>query len=75
MKKYENLSGESGVIGYEIEQGSITVYFRDGSIYLYTNTIPGPEDVIEMQRLAESGRGLNSFISRVVKKNYAKKIR
>ena len=75
MKKYENLSGESGVIGYEIEQGSITVYFRDGSIYSYTNTIPGPEDVIEMQRLAESGRGLNSFISRVVKKNYAKKIR
>ncbi|ENZ76528.1 hypothetical protein OR214_03266, partial [Ralstonia pickettii OR214] len=52
MKDYKNLSGESGVIGYEIEQGSITVYFRDGSTYLYTNTITGPEEIIEMQCLA-----------------------
>lgn len=75
LESYANLSGASAVRGYEIGQGSITVQFRDGSIYVYTNASAGPVNIAEMQRLAKLGQGLNSFISRFVKKNYAQKLR
>jgi len=75
LENYANLSGASAVRGYEIGQGSITVQFRDGSIYVYTNASAGPANIAEMQRLAKLGQGLNSFISRFVRKNYAQKLR
>jgi hypothetical protein len=75
MERYKNLSGDSNVIAYEIAQGSITVQFGDGSIYLYTIQSSGSANIAEMQRLAIVGQGLNSYIGRVVKKSYAKKIR
>lgn len=75
MEKYKNFGGDSGVSSYEIGQGSITVQFKDGAIYLYTNQSTGAENISEMQRLAIVGQGLNSFIRRVVRKDYAQKIR
>ncbi|RAQ06497.1 hypothetical protein DPR02_22070 [Burkholderia cepacia] len=75
MERYKNLGGDSNVVAYEIEQGAITVQFGDGSVYLYTTQSAGAENIAEMQRLANVGQGLNSFISRVVKKGYARKIR
>ncbi len=75
MERYCNLSGDSGVVGYEIGAGSITVEFNDRSQYLYDSGRPGAAEVTELQRMARAGRGLNSYISRVIKKNYARKIR
>lgn len=75
MERYSNLSGDSGVAGYEISAGSITVEFKDRAQYLYDSVRPGAAAVMELQRLARAGRGLNSYISRFVKKNYARKIR
>lgn len=75
MERYRNLGGDSGVIGYEIADGSITVQFRDGATYRYTVQSAGAGNLAEMQRLATVGRGLNSFISRVVRKGYAEKLR
>ena len=75
MEHYKNLGGDSGVVAYEIGQGSITVQFKDGSVYLYTNQSAGAASIAEMQRLAKAGQGLNSFISRVVKKGYVRKLR
>ncbi|AXL53917.1 hypothetical protein DSC91_007592 (plasmid) [Paraburkholderia caffeinilytica] len=75
MERYKNLSGDSNVVAYEIEQGSITVQFGDGSVYLYTTQSTSAANIAEMQRLANVGHGLNSFIGRVVKKGYARKIR
>lgn len=75
MERYRNLGGDSNVYAYEIGQGSITVQFGDGSIYLYTNQSTSPRNIAEMQRLAVQGQGLNSFIGRVVRKGYARKIR
>jgi len=75
MERYKNLGGDSGVIAFEIAEGSITVEFKDGSAYLYTNQSAGSGNIAEMQRLARAGQGLNSFISRVVKKGYASKLR
>lgn len=75
MPKYRNLSGQSNVSSYEVGPESIEVTFGDGSVYLYTNQSTGYADIAEMKRLAAAGVGLNSFISRVVKKRYARKIR
>ncbi|MDO8208561.1 MAG: hypothetical protein Q7T38_12210 [Gallionella sp.] len=75
MERYKNLSGTSGVVAFEIGQGSITVQFHDGWFYLYTNQSAGTANIVEMQVLASAGQGLNSFISRVVRKDYARKWR
>lgn len=75
MERYANLSGNSAVIAFEIEQGAITVQFDSGWLYLYNGTSTSPMNIQEMQGLARAGRGLNSFIVRVVKKGYARKWR
>ncbi len=73
MERYRNLGGDSSIVAFEIGQGSITVQFNDGWLYLYTNESTGIGSITEMQRLANTGHGLNSYIVRVVKKGYAKK--
>lgn len=75
MEHYANRGGDSGITGYEIAQGQITVKFRDGSQYLYNSHSPGAAIVTEMQRFAAAGQGLNSYINRVVRKNFAQKLR
>ncbi|WP_431224804.1 hypothetical protein ACQ86O_08090 [Serratia sp. L9] len=75
MARYANLGGDSGVVAFEITADSITVEFRDGWKYVYDNSIPGAAVVTQMKTLAQSGRGLNSYISRVVKKSFARKYR
>ncbi len=75
MEHYSNLSGDSGVVGYEIGAGFIVVEFKDRSQYLYDSTRPGAASVAELQSLARAGRGLNSYIGRFVRANYARKIR
>jgi len=75
MEPYKNLGGDSGISAYDIGTGSITVYFQDGSAYLYNSIKPGTSAVNEMIRLARNGSGLNSYISRIIKKNYYRKIR
>jgi hypothetical protein len=75
MKPYANLGGSSGVVSYETGPDSITVQFKDGSIYLYTNQSAGSAYIERMKSLAISGQGLNSFISTVVKKLYEKKLK
>jgi hypothetical protein len=73
MERYKNLSGNSSVSAYEIGQSEITVKFTHGGIYLYTNQSAGEACIIEMQRLAAFGQGLNSYIGRFIRKGYARK--
>jgi hypothetical protein len=75
MTLYQNLGGNSGVYAYEIGISRITVQFTDGSIYLYTSSSTSINNISQMQRLAQSGRGLNSFISTTVRKGYSSRIR
>jgi hypothetical protein len=75
MTRYQNKSGQSGVHSYDIDGSSITIQFRDGSVYLYNTSSTGSYNIAQMQQLAIEGRGLNSFISTTVKKGYAKKLR
>lgn len=75
MEQYKNLGGDSGVVAFEVGPDSIKVQFRDGSIYLYNYQSTGKDNVEHMKGLAAGGVGLNSFISRVVRKAYAAKLR
>lgn len=75
MERYANLGGDSGVVGYEIGNDFIRVQFSDGSIYLYTYTSAGADNIEQMKRLARNGQGLNAFINRHVRKAYARKER
>lgn len=75
MTPYKNVNGDSNVVSYDTSDTSIRVVFRTGTHknYLYDSARPGPQALQEMKRLAVQGWGLNSYISRVVKKNYARK--
>jgi hypothetical protein len=75
MERYKNLGGNSGVAGYELTGDSITVQFNDGAVYLYNYSSAGPSNIETMKALAIAGQGLNSFIMRNVRKEYAKKLR
>ncbi|MFC3459669.1 hypothetical protein [Massilia haematophila] len=74
MQRYKNRNGESGVVAYDIAARSITVEFRDGDRYLYTDQSAGAENITEMQRLATLGSGLSTYISQVVRERYARKL-
>jgi hypothetical protein len=73
MERYQNLGGDSNVAAYENGPDFIRVQFADGAVYLYTNTSAGSDNIEHMKQLAVAGHGLNSFISRVVRKKYANK--
>lgn len=73
MKQYKNLSGSSNIVAYQMGNDSIKVKFSDGLVYLYTNVSAGNQHIEEMKKLALAGEGLNSYIGRVIKKDYADK--
>jgi hypothetical protein len=75
MIHYANLNGNSAVVSYEMDDTSIVVEFDNGYIYLYTYISTGSANIEEMKSLAIAGRGLCSFIGKVVKKNFAKRLR
>lgn len=66
MQPYKNLSGDSGVLAYEIGNDYVIVQFKNGkhSFYKYTYVRTGMVVVEEMKRLAIIGKGLNSLIGR-----------
>ena len=75
MKRYKNVSGDSGVVAYELRSGAIIVQFKDGWKYEYTDQSAGPAAIATMHRLATSGRGLSSFISTTVRNAYSRRLR
>ena len=64
MTPYENRSGDSGVVAYEIGSEHIRVKFRYGGTYLYTFNSAGRKAIEEMKALALAGTGLSTYISR-----------
>jgi hypothetical protein len=73
VERYKNLSGDSGVVAYEIGKGSITVLFNNGWHYLYTSKSAGAANIKQMQRLATAGHGLSTFISQVTHNRFERK--
>ena len=64
MQNYTDRDNNSNIQGYEYGDGWITVYFKDGSSYTYTDSSAGHSTIQEMKQLADYGDGLNSFINR-----------
>jgi len=75
MTRYANLAGDSPITAYEMTNDSITVEFDSAHTYLYTYNSAGKKNIEQMKNLAMAGRGLSTFISKVVKERYAEKIR
>ena len=73
MKTY-NGSGNHGVVAYEFRSNGIVLQFRDGSLYLYDDDVPGPRHVDEMKIRAEAGAGLTTYVNRHVRENYKEKL-
>jgi len=72
MIRYKNLEGHSGVTAYEPGPDRISVRFTDDRIYVYTYTSAGKHIIEKMKELAETGKGLSTYISRKVKDKYDK---
>jgi len=71
MKRYLNLSGDSGVVAYELRPNAVKVKFRGSDrVYVYSHASAGATHVARMKRLAEAGRGLSTYISRHVHDRY-----
>lgn len=75
MEVYRHAEADSGVTAFEVGHHSITLEFSEGDVYLYTYQSAGKEVVEEMIRLAQEGKGLNSYISRRVRAAYAEKLK
>ena len=75
MEAYKNLSGESGIRAFKMDQTSCVVYFEDGSAYVYDEISPGAKNLAAIKTLASKGRGLHTFIERFVKENYSLRLR
>lgn len=63
MELYKNLSGNSGVEGFEIGFDYITVWFKNcDRSYTYSNDKAGKITVDRMKIYALEGKGLNTII-------------
>lgn len=75
LQSYGRSRTDSGVRAYAALPGAIILEFANGSVYLYTDASTGAACIARMQRLARSGRGLSTFVSRVVRNRYAARLR
>ncbi|HSX58816.1 MAG TPA: hypothetical protein VLF18_01330 [Tahibacter sp.] len=74
MQAYADLERDSGIAAYEVGPGFIVIRFKHGGTYRYDASAPGAKHVRQMQRLARSGRGLNTYINRHVREHFAAKL-
>lgn len=74
MPRYTDIDGDSGVHSYEFGPDWIVVNFTKGGSYRYDSSRPGLPHVAAMISLAEAGNGLNSYINKHVRKNYAERL-
>jgi hypothetical protein len=63
MQPYTDRDNNSNIQGYRYSSDWIVVYFKDSSEYTYTVSSAGSSTINTMKNLADSGDGLNSFIS------------
>ena len=71
MQRYADIDRDSGVLGFDINETSITIYFKGTSRpYIYSYIKAGRHHVEQMKRLALAGDGLNEYINDHVKKAY-----
>jgi hypothetical protein len=75
MAHYNDVSGTSGITAFQSNNDSITIEYKGGSAYLYSDQVAGSANVGHMKTLAASGQGLNSFINKHLTKSQAIRVR
>ena len=70
MQPYGSRARQHGVLSYDIGPDSIDVEFTSGWIYRFSYSNPGALRVERMKKLAQSGKGLSTFISKHVKNRF-----
>lgn len=75
MRRYRATSGNAGVTGFAEGKDFIRIQFQDGSVYQYDHNVPGKENVDEMKRLANLGKGLTTYINKNVRERYAARLK
>lgn len=75
MTIYLNRNGDSGIVEYDIGEDYVIVHFGRGEYrhYRYDYDSSGKENIEYMKKLAAQGFGLNEFINKYIKKNFASK--
>ena len=69
MQRYADIDRDSGVMGFDINDTSIKVYFKGTTRpYIYSYRKAGIHHVEKMKRLALAGDGLNEYINNHVRK-------
>ena len=72
---YKSLNSQAGVVNYEMVGDSMLIEFAGGKYrYVYNLDTPGNVHMMAMKRLATLGKGLTTYISQHVRKNYARKL-
>ena len=74
MQPYGSPGNDSGIVAYACGPHWIDIRFRHGGMYRYDDRHPGALHVMQMQRLAEAGDGLNTYINRYVRDDYAARL-
>jgi hypothetical protein len=74
MQHYKTADQDTGVVAYEIGKDSISIKFRDGSVYLYTIKSTGAAAITEMKKLAKKGEGLTTYINQHVRGHYQSRL-
>lgn len=70
MERYKNLSGNSPITHYQIEDDRIIVLFDTGKSYSYSYRRASRYNVERMKVLAKQGKGLCAYITRHVRNLY-----
>lgn len=70
---YANVGGTSGVATYDHGDDWMVVNFTTGSRYIYTLKSTSPESLGYLKKYAIAGKGLNSYIMRQLREDYAGK--
>jgi hypothetical protein len=70
---YANIGGNSGVASYDYGPDWMVVNFTTGSRYIYTLKSTTPESMGYLKKYAQEGKGLNSYIMRMLREDYAGK--
>jgi len=66
MTVYKNLSGDPTISSYEISQNQMIIEYTNGSAFLYNQTFSGTLNLFIMKDLAQTGKGLETYIQRFV---------
>ena len=73
MPTYAHANAASPILSYECGLDWIDIRFKSGARYKYTVASAGLHNIEEMQRLAERGQGLSTYISQHAHNCYARK--